>query len=257
MTLPVVTARGWRGGAFAAGPGAPAADTGVTRQDNLVVWYKMDETAGSTISDSSGNDRHATAYAMADDDWITGKNGNALNFDGTDDYAKDDGSSKAICNAMNRSGPADSQGPWSISFWLKKENNTAAGIFTFSNTKTSTVPWMYGRTLDAGSGNMKLEFYPTTAPFYLRSDAWAPDSNWHHIVLTFSGSVFKLYRNASLNTTATETMAFTNANGQQLFLGSAYGGWGAAKVLDDFRLYDIELDSDEVSAIYGSGDGDF
>ena len=52
-------------------------------------------------------------------------------------------------------------------------------------------------------------------------------------------------------------MAFPNANGQQLILGSAYGGWGAAKVLDDFRLYDIELDSDEVSAIYGSGDGDF
>ena len=134
MTLPVVTGRGWRGGAFAAGPAAPAAESGVTRQDDLVVWYKLDETAGSVVSDSSGNGRDATANNMADDDWITGKNGNALNFDHTDDFVKDDGASKDICNAMNGSATASSQGPWSVSFWLKKENNTAAGIFTIAGS---------------------------------------------------------------------------------------------------------------------------
>ena len=63
-----------RGGAFAAGPAAPAESAStVTRESDLVVWYKFDENTGTEIGDSSDSEFDATASGGVS--WVTGKNG--------------------------------------------------------------------------------------------------------------------------------------------------------------------------------------
>jgi len=55
--------------------------------DLVVLWF-FDEEVGTTASDSSGNDNNGTLKPIGSEPtWVIGsKLGNALSFDGTDDY---------------------------------------------------------------------------------------------------------------------------------------------------------------------------
>jgi hypothetical protein len=59
--------------------GARAADV----TDGLAVWYKLDDTAGTVATDSSGRDRHGTVNGVAT--WSTGE---GLTFNGVDTYVR-------------------------------------------------------------------------------------------------------------------------------------------------------------------------
>lgn len=51
---------------------------------NPTAWYKLDNTTGSTIIDSSGHGYNGIAYNSPT--WVTGKYNNAMYFDGVNDY---------------------------------------------------------------------------------------------------------------------------------------------------------------------------
>jgi len=75
-----------------------------------LVWWKFDETSGTTASDASGNGNAGTLTNMASTMWTAGKIGNALSFDGANDYVVRSALSSTItgdCTVgvwMNRSG---------------------------------------------------------------------------------------------------------------------------------------------------------
>ena len=75
---------------------------------DLVLHWAFDESAGSTASDSSGNGNPGTLYKMDDTDWVKGHFGNALSFDGDDDYVFTD---SALITSVT--------GDCSIALWLK------------------------------------------------------------------------------------------------------------------------------------------
>ena len=52
-----------------------------TRANDLKLWYKFDESSGTTATDSSGNGRHGAVKNRTDGDWVPGVLGNALKFD--------------------------------------------------------------------------------------------------------------------------------------------------------------------------------
>ena len=58
--------------------------------DDLVAQWHMDEGSGTYIGDGSGNDNHGTLNVGGGDDaeskWVDGVRGNALEFDGENDY---------------------------------------------------------------------------------------------------------------------------------------------------------------------------
>ena len=58
----------------------------VTRVNDLLGWWKMDESSGTTLLDSSGNGRTATLSGNPTLG-ATGVLGSAINMDGTGDYA--------------------------------------------------------------------------------------------------------------------------------------------------------------------------
>ena len=86
----------WLAGGLLAGD--VTADDAVNLADLLVVagdWLRavglaghwtFNQSGGATAFDSSGNNRHGVLLNMQDDDWVAGRMGNALAFDGTDDY---------------------------------------------------------------------------------------------------------------------------------------------------------------------------
>jgi len=63
--------------------------------DVVGLWH-FDESEGTTASDSSGNGIHGTLTNMSPPDcWVSGMFGNALSFDGVNDYV-DCGSSSSL-----------------------------------------------------------------------------------------------------------------------------------------------------------------
>jgi polysaccharide biosynthesis transport protein len=56
----------------------------ISTTENLVGHWKLDESSGTTASDSSGNDNAGTLANGSV--WTAGKIGNALSFDGVNDY---------------------------------------------------------------------------------------------------------------------------------------------------------------------------
>ena len=58
----------------------------ITREDILLAHWKLDETAGTAASDTSANEKAGILKNMDDASWVPGKFGNALSFDGKDDF---------------------------------------------------------------------------------------------------------------------------------------------------------------------------
>ncbi len=76
--------------------------------------WKLDEKSGTAASDSSGSANHGTLknFVTTPSPWVAGKFGNALLFDGVDDYV-DIGIKKGLL-AYDGKGS-----PYSIVFWVK------------------------------------------------------------------------------------------------------------------------------------------
>ena len=56
------------------------------RESNMTLWLRFDEKNGTEASDSSGKGHTGTLFQMDDEDWVEGKFGNALHFDGVNDF---------------------------------------------------------------------------------------------------------------------------------------------------------------------------
>jgi len=88
------TFAGWNTAADGSGtsyaPGASytsnAAVTLYAKWAAVLVWWKFDETSGTTAADSSGNNNEGTLTNMGGTEWTAGKLNNCLSFDGVNDY---------------------------------------------------------------------------------------------------------------------------------------------------------------------------
>lgn len=258
LQLPWVAGRGARGGSFAAGPAAPAADTGATRADALVHWWKLDEGTGTTFADSVGSDHITTSEG--DPAWTSSAiDGNAVEFDGlTDVIYEADG-----MTAM----PADTA--FTMSCWCYP---TASGVDfdspfgVFENINNGN-----GVFLTFGNGD-HFSFYVNQNGSNWANTDWtdAQDLNkWYFLAGVFdptsASADVKLYwakvEDGGVTTEVTE-------DGNQLFRAGADtptigGGYGTAPSatfqgrVDDCRIYNAALNKTDVDLIYGGGSGDF
>ncbi|GAF82240.1 unnamed protein product, partial [marine sediment metagenome] len=61
--------------------------------DYLVAYWEFDEGSGNTVHDSSGHDYDGTIYGAT---WTTGHSGDALDYDGVNDYVDLDAHSENL-----------------------------------------------------------------------------------------------------------------------------------------------------------------
>ena len=80
---------------------------------NLMGWWKFDAGSGTTAVDWSGHDRHGTL--RGDPQWVTGYEGGALQFDGSDDYVNIDGWTGILGSH-----------PITVSAWINTTNTVSA-----------------------------------------------------------------------------------------------------------------------------------
>jgi hypothetical protein len=212
-------------------------DTGGTLTTNLVSYYQLYESSGSTATDFY--DSNNGTYAGNIPNRVAGKVSFAQDFDGNDDYI----------TLFNHNNDQD----FSISVWVNIDdlssrreilsNDTDNGAprgFQFSIDTDGSVDFFDGNTLFAGTASKV-----TTA------------GGWFHIVLTYNNTTgaLKTYIN---NVTDQDTTANINAVTKQLTVGVRSV---SDKVNDmdgqicELGIWNKVLSSQEIADLYNSGSG--
>ncbi len=210
------------------------------------AWWKMDDCQGTTLNDSSGNNRPATYTAGASTlgtcttassawDNTAGSSLNnaprnyALNFDGTDDAATVD------LTSLNLTA-------FSFSVWAKF-NSISSGVIVEQNASGDSP------SMRVSSNNLEFWVHSSDKVSYA-----VATGTWYHFVGTYDGSsVSTLYVNGipvgtksglSPDTITTLNIGKRAWGGDSLFLNGR---------LDDLRVYDYALTATQVKSLTNDG----
>jgi fibronectin type 3 domain-containing protein len=197
-----------------------------TSTSSLQTQLLFDESSGATAADATGNGHTGTLLNGAY--FTTGKSGNAVSLDGTNDYVA------LPANIV------EDYNDFSVSVWVYLDSaSTWARVFDFGD---STERWMM-LTVKNGSG--VPEFSTTSVYGYnkqsVTGNSALPLNQWVHLAVTLSGKVGKLYVNGVL-VGANANMEFPPLQ----IDATAYNWLGRSQYssdpyldgkIDDFRIY--------------------
>jgi GH43 family beta-xylosidase len=224
-------------------PPAPAEAASI--DDGLVAWYKLDETAGTSVADSSGNGRTAAVEGTAG--WNAG-HGFVFGGGGAS-------SGNAVKLPDDLTAGLDSI---TVSFdtWVDPSLTGNHFIYNLGNVAVGTP--------QSGTGYL----FATSTPYrsVISNAAWSNEkvtskgSNlakgaWKRLTYTQTGTVGTLYENGTQvaqNTAVTVTPAQIGAGKTtRNYIGrSAYAADNSFKgVVSDFRIYDRALTTSEVGEL--------
>ena len=218
---------GWFGG------GSVPSDT-FTR--GLVGYWSLDEGFGSIVYDASGNGNHGTLYYMSTSTnaWVEGRDGAALQFDGTDDYVGISADSSLNSDAF------------SVSFWVKFNQLRTQGIIGKDDSGTR---WRF--FMRSGDNGIELDAMPgEIANIYTSVPSVG---EWYHIVGTYDGDKMRIYINGSLSTTSPSYVGALNMVGAKYIGKYVNVGYNFSGLMDDIRIYDVAVPISQIKQQYYIG----
>lgn len=208
----------------------------------LATWLPLDEDAGSTAADASGNGNPGTLNNMASTAWTSGNTGNGLQFDGVDDYV-------SISNGLSAN--------FTISCWIKSTQSFQQVTATYDGTGIiwsdvggAANDFVFGGTRSAGGVN-RLSFFVGSGNATISGNQEISTGQWVHLAVTRnanSGEV-KLYVNGLLDATGTAGLATLNSNPNIHIGGNTLDGRYFNGSIDDVRLYARVLTQPEIATL--------
>ena len=212
----------------------------------LVAQWKLDETTGSTASDSfDSKDGTLNDFAGDGSEWQRGVLGGGLDFDDVDDYVQIDGY-KGILGGSSRTCTA----------WINIPDGytEACDIISWGEHGVAGKRWRI-RTetsgyLSAGIGGGG----------YVITETSLHTGTWQHIAIVSPSSStddILVYINGNLENFS-KSSGTINTNGiSDVLIGHYYGDAGGyfKGMIDDVRVYQIALSPDEVKHVYQTGAG--
>ena len=187
-----------------------------------VARWKLDEASGTSLSDSSGNSNTATATGTT---VVAGKYGNARNFSGSDKLAV----------------PSITGNPMisSVSLWVYTVGAVSGNTYVFDEGGNNNWIQIYNSKVRSG----------TTGSYYCDSAATLSQNTWYNITKVFDGNVFSLY----LNGTLTCSISALGTSPGAITIGQyGGGGYGFNGYIDEVRMYNKALTSNQVNSLYTS-----
>ena len=194
-------------------------------------WF-FDEGAGTTTSDISGFGRHGKIQGAQ---WVSGKTGSALAFDGLDDFVDvgtfdPSGQDLTLSLWINWAGPTGRN----QKILAKRDDFTSKGI-----------RWQLARNHE--DSTLLFRSRSSVATF----DVDIPSQNtWHHLAVTKEGSETTLYINGV--GLSKGSMEFGPAVHAKVLLGNSApvndGAFHGA--MDDVRIYDYALPPEEIEKLF-------
>ncbi len=146
-----------------------------------IAHWRLDETTGVVASDSSTNGNDGTLVNFGAAPWVAGNVGNALSFDGVDDYV-------AVTLVAGLPIYGGRGAPFSIAFWIKAPAQSDRRVYS----EQQATPTGIGPLFSLGSGSTAAATTDKLRVFLrndnpaevciLHSTAVVFDDQWHHVV---------------------------------------------------------------------------
>ena len=213
--------------------------------NDYIAYLAVDETTGTTASDSSGNGN--TGTLINSPLWTGGKTGNSLLFNGSTSYAK-------ITNSTSLSTTSG----FTYSYWVKGSS--------FSNTPII----MNNHIMSAGSPISGIVTWIGTdskPAFQLRlnntccqtlyTNSIISTNKWYHITNTWNGSSMQIYVNGILDNTLAVSGTlqinrdtYIGVNADEISKTTPVYSNQLNGSIDEIRIYNRALSPNEVSVLY-------
>ncbi|HBA85189.1 MAG TPA: hypothetical protein DCZ95_13960 [Verrucomicrobia bacterium] len=217
--------------------------------NGLVGWWKLDETNGLSAFDSTINTNHGVLnnFSANPAPWVAGLIDKALDFDGTNDYVQL--ANSAALKPTNVT----------MSVWIRPDqtySNRSVTLFTTEQpgaTAGYSLRYFSWGALDfLICTDSSLDVYCVTT---LQAGAT------YHVVGTYDGAYQRLYVNGQKVAETARAVTLTHSDSSPRMGASADNppGYYFDGLLDDARIYNNGLSSQQVSGLYEWGadsDGD-
>lgn len=217
---------------------------------NLAIRWTLDDTSGTTATDSSGASRHGT-YANTPTLNVAGKNGTAVDFDGTNEY-------------VDRADHYNGVTILTVAIWVYPDvvNTTKWAAIKMNTTGLGSDAHEYRLGVNS-SGNpvfVARNSSDTGNCVSLTSSTTLVAGTWYHLVGTVPGNglTAKLYVNGASTASASQSGNIQDTESRIQLAARVFDDdatfWNGK--LDDFRLYTGRALSDaDVSALYAAMGG--
>ena len=199
---------------------------------DLVGHWKLDGLHGWLTPDVSGHQNHGRVLGATR---VPGMRGTALRFD--------EGHKGVRCTNVPSLNPdnavsiaawinPDTMEPSAYSTVLRKEN---AYALRFSDNRLGMVVWTSGEPAVGESTSIDWE-----------------SGRWHHVVVTYDGSRIRIFLDGNEDATVPHEGAI-DASDAPCWIGSCNGEMPLRGTMDELRLYQRSLSTDEIRSLHAAG----
>ena len=219
---------------------------------NTKLLFHLNETSGSTANDASGNGNNGTLFNSPI--WtFSGKFGNALQFDGTDDYVK-------------FSATGMPTGERTVEFWFYTTDTATANRQLFGYGGNSNSP-VYSSFLiyfsSADKRNITVHRHYAGGDVFNYTSPYSLTNAWHHLAFTTNSGGSRLYIDGQLAISNAVTVS-TYVSGKDGFVGAMPAGSGVGTYvdpnypywkgsIDEVAVYNAALDANKILEHYRRG----
>ena len=206
----------------------------------LVGLWHLDELDGIIAYDSSGNGNNGTLHNFESPyGWVSGMFGNALSFDGVDDYVD--------CGNDESLDPGDNI---TIEAWIYPTSWAHDAYVGIVSKRDAWAGMDWELYYDRATSRIRVVMGNTVV---IHGANTSPSLNaWHHLVYTKSGSVHKLYLDGV--NTDTSTYAITIPTGDRVRIGLLGGDFpnrfAFSGTIDQVRIWDGALTESDIEYNY-------
>jgi hypothetical protein len=204
-----------------------------------VAYWPLNESSGTIAYDATSHGHNATLKNMTTSDHVAGKRGNALDFDGSDDYLL----VSATSNGMGKYFTKD----FSIAMWVYKIQSTEQyeTLIGIESTSQYTTYGYEGFTieLDYGTPVMYIADSNEDMERTYANFSFTPDK-WQHLCIIREGGILNFYLDGELQSTElinNENIRFGSRWPGYDVIGETYDSSYGHNALFKGRLDDIHL----------------
>ena len=195
-----------------------------------VAYWNFEEGNGGSANDTSGNGKVGTLTNMDNvADWVPGKFGSALDFDGSNDYVSIPDSS------------ANLSGNFSLSLWVKPRDNA------------NNPRWF---SLIDGANNLQVGHMGSGENVYFRIGGSTINTTsgisldqWHNVQFIMNSGTRSIYIDGIQQAT---TSGGISADGQYSAIGGGYASYTGDGIIDDVKIYNYARTPAQIMADYGT-----
>lgn len=218
--------------------------------NGLIAWYPFNGNA----NDSSGHGLNGTVHGATLTTDRFGRANSAYNFDASESQWIDCGTD-TLFDLL----PAFTISAWIYLNQFSTDNNVGYLITGTYNGEYQGYLFNVGpNSLKNQEANISFRWSDgllNSAPEPIDTLTQLELNTWYNVIVTFDGSIIKLYVNGVLGSSTTEGTAEIVTN-NHLYIGGSGTVWASPFYLngkiDDILLYNRVLSSSEVSDIYNS-----